>query len=110
MSSAVSALYGELQRFSHLQQLHSVLSVDLRSCRDRVLKETHSVRRELTFYRWTMRRDLSSPYPFPPSGAATKGMDYDRLLFYRKLICYLHAHPVAFSQIIVSLPAIKHKP
>ena len=110
MSSVVSALYGELQRFSHLQQLHSVLSKDLRSCRDRVLKETHSVRRELTFYRWCMRRDINEEYPFPASGAATKSMDYDRLLFYRKLICYLHAHPVEFSKIIVSLPAIKNKP
>ena len=109
MSSTISELYNELQRFSHLQQLHSVLSKDLRSCRDRVLKETTMVRRELTFYRWCMRRDLNEIYPFPQQSNA-KSMDYDRLLFYRKLICYLHCHPNEFSKIIVSLPTIKNKP
>ena len=106
MSSVISDLYGELQQFSHLQQLHGVLSKDLRSCRDRVLKETTSVRKELTFYRWCMRRDLNESYPFPISPSSTssstsshsppyitKNMDYDRLVFYRKLICYLHGHP-----------------
>ena len=116
MSSTISGLYGELQRFSHLQQLHSVLSKDLRACRDRVLKETTSVRKEFIFYRWCMRRDLNEEYPFPQNNKSggkpyiAKGMDYDRLLFYRKLICYLHGHPNEFSKIIVSLPTIKNKP
>jgi len=114
MSSSLSALFGELQQFSHLQQLHNVLSKDLRACRDRVLKETTLLRKELTFYRWCMRKDLDEPFPFPSQhnngSFVTKSMDYDRLLFYRKLICYLHAHPTEFSQIIVSLPTVKHRP
>eukprot|EP01084_Bolivina_argentea_P194313 333370_1 len=115
MSSTLSDLYNELQQFSHLQQLHSVLSKDLRATRDRVLKETRSVRHELTFFRWCMRRDVNEEYPFPNSSTSstsyiTKGLDYDRLLFYRKLICYLHSHPIEFSKIIVSLPTIKNKP
>ena len=108
-SETISTLYSELRRFSHLQQLHGVLSKDLRSCRDRVLKETTSVRKELTFFRWCMRRDLNTIYPFTTTGF-TKSMDYDRLLFYRKLICYLHSNPLELGSIIVSLPTIKNKP
>ena len=109
MSSASAALYTELQRARDLQQLLDVLSKDVTTFRDVFIKETTSIRKQFIFYRWCMRKDLNVEYPFPKEDTS-KPIDSDQLLFYRKLIYYLHSNPNEFGKIIVSLPDVKNQP